>query len=141
MIKSLSEIWRVLDSHVAIALVVGLGLFAYFGWHRPLPTPGSINQPILNVQPGQPPQIIFVPVPGLNDKVSETVTAPTASERVIVVEKPIVVSATEETKIVKDSPETVSIRISRICIHGSVDPDCGSPLYPEITAVRSVYGF
>jgi len=128
-------------THLGAAAFAALIVLAYWGWHRPLPST-VVNHEIQTVLPGTT-KTIVEQVPGSIIKLPEVVTVPVnhPDVRVITVEKPVVVPGPEVTKIITQSPETVTIHIAKICIHGQVNPDCGAPLSPDITAVRSGDGF
>jgi len=139
-VRRLMDAWRVLDSHVAVALIIGLGLLSWFGWHRDVLN--QTNPMVTENKPGQT-SVVVVKVPGSGQTSRQIVTSPTTETRKIVSEQPLRVD--DKAKVVERAPEAVTITLRKVCgtpdVAGLPDPTCVRPLYPEITAVRSSAGY
>ena len=135
--------WHFVVSHLGLALIVALGIVAWTGWHRAIPT-SIIEKPILQVQPGQE-RIVPIVVGG--QTVPQIVTAPSPDVRVITSPAaPIVVSThSQRTAVEKQANLVVTFDLTRDCIHpdttAAPDPTCGTPVDGHIELVQNGGGF
>lgn len=143
MPRAVLQWWHIVVSHLGLALIVALGLAAWWGWHRPPVTVPVVSKEVQQVPVGGTRPII-VTVPGIPGSIPQVVTAPAPEVRIITTPQTVTVTPSQQAAAEAKAPVVITVPLIRDCVHpdvqGPPDPTCGKPVDPSLTLVQSRSG-